>query len=135
MVKNCLACENLKKTCDLHRRENRERVAKHRAKYKKPSFGQLINKRKHALKSKYGLTPQEFEELMQKSNFKCCICGFSQTEFNRFFPCVDHSHQTNRIRGILCGNCNRGLGAFKDDIYRLQKAINYLSSNISQRIA
>ena len=49
--------------------------------------------------------------------------------------CVDHDHKTNKIRGLLCNSCNRGLGYFRDDIRMVRKAAKYLERrgyNVSQ---
>lgn len=40
---------------------------------------------------------------------------------------VDHCHDKKKVRGMLCNNCNTGLGYFKDDTTRLQRAIDYLN--------
>jgi hypothetical protein len=42
---------------------------------------------------------------------------------------IDHDHNKNKFRGFLCHNCNRGIGIFKDDIDRLQRAVRYLKEN------
>ena len=77
--------------------------------------------RANKLKVRYGLTPEEYEKLSTKQLKKCAICGAGKKLD------VDHCHKTKRIRGLLCGNCNRGLGLFKDDPNILQNAIKYLS--------
>ena len=66
---------------------------------------------------RYGLTTEQITE-MKKSG--CELCG---TEKNLH---IDHNHDTNEIRGVLCTNCNRGLGHFKDSPELLKKAAEYL---------
>lgn len=75
-------------------------------------------------KNKYNLSEIEYLDLI-KSN-KCDICQKEFSLQNRDIPLVDHCHKTNKIRGVLCHNCNLALGLFKDDIKYLQRAINYL---------
>ena len=53
----------------------------------------------------------------------CAICGLPETD-KRF--CVDHNHKTGVVRGLLCANCNKGLGHFFDSIESLEKAKSYL---------
>lgn len=77
----------------------------------------------HQKKHKYGLEKDEYISLFQIQNNTCAICGIS---FNNVRPCVDHSHENGIVRGLLCDNCNRGLGAFKDSAELLMKAINYI---------
>jgi hypothetical protein len=60
-------------------------------------------------------------------NFVCKICGKPETAINKKYLCIDHDHGTLKVRGLLCDNCNKGLGCFKDDIEALKKAIEYLS--------
>jgi hypothetical protein len=76
-------------------------------------------------KSAYGLTKEEYIFLLE-SNPCCPICGKNFKE-NNLRPCVDHSHVTNLVRGILCIRCNTLLGVAKDNKEILLKAIEYLS--------
>jgi hypothetical protein len=80
--------------------------------------------------SVYGLTIDDYESLLKKQNYKCAICGSDNTKSkisNRFY--VDHDHETGKIRGLLCSNCNFALGHFNDNIDILLKAISYLEEN------
>jgi hypothetical protein len=85
------------------------------------------NARLGRLKKKYNLSKEEYEKLLLAQNNKCAICN-SDTPKGRYSSFnVDHDHKTNKVRGLLCTNCNRGLGFFKDDIELLKKALYYIS--------
>lgn len=64
---------------------------------------------------------------LDKKPLQCGICGV--IFLTGVKPVVDHSHVTGRFRDFLCGNCNKGLGFFKDSIEKLQKAIEYLTKH------
>lgn len=70
----------------------------------------------HKIKSAYGLTPEEYAALPQV----CVICGATDGLG------VDHSHQSGRVRGLLCSPCNKGLGFFRDDPSLLFRAAEYV---------
>lgn len=79
---------------------------------------------------KYGISLHQYQSLLQAQNGACKICGTNDpkghgSKNGRFF--VDHCHATGVVRGLLCHHCNIGIGAFADDLARLQKAIEYLS--------
>ena len=57
---------------------------------------------------------------------KCAICGTTSTGNRKAFH-VDHDHKTGKVRGLLCSNCNTGIGNLRDDIGLLNRAIEYLS--------
>lgn len=69
----------------------------------------------------YGITPDDFKKLLAKQKGKCAICKKRKQTLH-----VDHNHKTGKVRGLLCGNCNRGLGLFFDNKKFLQAAIIYL---------
>lgn len=72
------------------------------------------------------MTIGKYDEMLNSQDSRCAICGSPDPgKGNRFF-CVDHDHLTGKIRGLLCNNCNRGLGTFEDDPHRLIEAANYL---------
>lgn len=84
---------------------------------------------------KYGISSKQYEEMKKKQNDKCAICDRHESELNldgnkKFFPlCIDHSHKTNKVRGLLCHECNRAIGLFKDKIEIIKSALVYLQSH------
>jgi len=82
--------------------------------------------RKSKLKTDYGLTIEQYEELLQYQNGICKICG--KVNPNGLRLCVDHNHITGEIRGLLCINCNKGLGHFMDNIALLEEAKRYVET-------
>jgi hypothetical protein len=70
----------------------------------------------------YNITQNELLKLLKKQKHRCCICNNDIS--NRY--AIDHNHKTNEIRGLLCLNCNSGLGKFKDRIDLLSKAVVFL---------
>ena len=73
----------------------------------------------------YGLTEEEYNALLESQDGKCAICGLPQLESNWSF-CVDHCHKTDKVRGLLCFNCNTTLGKVSDSTQILFNAIEYL---------
>lgn len=85
----------------------------------------------YKLKVKYNITPAHYNELLTIQNNRCAICGNAETfkhpSSNKTVKlAVDHCHTNGKVRGLLCMNCNRGLGKFHDDIVTLENAIKYL---------
>lgn len=78
------------------------------------------------IQNKYGLTKEQYLSLVESQNGNCKICGIHQSENTHSYLYVDHCHDTNIIRGLLCRSCNSLLGMAKDDIAILNNAINYL---------
>lgn len=66
--------------------------------------------------------------MLAKQGGVCAICKNPEKSCARGYRlAVDHDHATKQVRGLLCVNCNQGLGHFRDSIPRLQAAIGYLS--------
>ncbi len=82
--------------------------------------------RKRHLKQKYGLTLEGYAQIFETQDGRCKICGRKP---GKKMLAVDHCHKTLKIRGLLCGNCNQGLGNFKDDLSLLLKAAAYLEEH------
>lgn len=83
--------------------------------------------RAQKLRSKYGITQAEYEAMLKAQGNVCAICCTRPNETLR----VDHNHETDAIRGLLCDWCNTGLGKFRDDPALLGKAATYLLQDSS----
>lgn len=77
------------------------------------------------LKHKFNMTVQQYEVLLKRQNNKCAICK-NNLPYRTQGTCIDHNHQTGKVRGILCRNCNLGLGFFQDDLDLFVSAMSYL---------
>lgn len=83
--------------------------------------------------SKYGLTVEQYHQMLEDQDYKCKICKREDTSFRKRLS-VDHDHSCcpgesscgKCVRGLLCHHCNAGLGNFKDNPELMQKAIKYL---------
>lgn len=73
----------------------------------------------------YNLKPQDYEALRMVQNNLCAICERPCRREVRLS--IDHDHRTGEVRGLLCQNCNAGIGMFEDNIRLLAKAIEYLT--------
>ena len=80
-------------------------------------------------KRRYGITPDQYDHMMKDQQGLCLICNQPETlplkgRVRRM--AVDHDHKTGEVRGLLCSDCNTGLGKFKDNPELLLSAIRYL---------
>ncbi len=82
--------------------------------------------RKHDLKRHYNITESDFDKLRQKQNYACAICQKPESDLNQTFH-IDHCHNSNEIRGLLCVSCNIGLGMVFDSKEILKNLVNYLT--------
>lgn len=85
--------------------------------------------RKSVLRFKYNLTFEQFDNMLVKQEYKCKICNYLlDFSFKNKKVHIDHCHTTGKVRGILCGPCNAGLGMLKENINILKNAITYLEN-------
>jgi endogenous inhibitor of DNA gyrase (YacG/DUF329 family) len=82
-----------------------------------------ISARNSALMIAYGLTVEQIDEMAKGG---CQICGTKEWGGRWGRPCVDHNHDTGKVRGILCDACNNGIGKLQDDPVLLEAAVRYL---------
>jgi hypothetical protein len=101
---NCKACESDK--AKEYYKANRDKRLEYRRKYL------------------YGVNEEVYQDLLKQSGGVCEICKEECTSGRAL--AVDHCHNSQEVRGLLCTNCNTALGSFKDDIDLMKKAIEYL---------
>jgi len=116
----CTECK--KETHSAWRLENAEYV-----KQTKQNTPKKVQKN-WQLKSKYGITLEDYNQLFIQQNGCCKICERHQSQFKKALA-VDHCHSTGKVRGLLCTSCNNGLGRFKDSAELLKIAANYIEAN------
>ena len=99
-----------------------ERIRSNAKRRKEP-----IKARNSQLKLNYGITGQVYDFLLKGQDYKCVICRKSPEENGKELS-VDHDHVSGAVRGLLCHNCNTGLGMFGDELTSLQSAVRYLEN-------
>lgn len=137
--KKCACCGEVKPTTEFSRKKRREKWGFYAycndCKHEKAKKYYLDNteKCKKLARSrdlkKYGITLEYQEKMMRDQGNKCAICGkeiylFGSKKSNTAH--VDHDHITGKVRGLLCQECNTGLGKFRDNPLFLANAIKYL---------
>jgi hypothetical protein len=85
--------------------------------------------------NRYGLSEADYNALYEAQGGRCAICEDPVANLldhegdGRTATALDHDHTTGAVRGILCPNCNTGLGGFRDDPERLRAAMAYLETS------
>jgi hypothetical protein len=134
----CRVCTNIGKA--RWRNANREHVNKSkmesylRNREKYLAYSRSSKRRlatfKWKLETHFGITEQQFDQMLQDQGGCCAICGKGPEEANghrhKHRLCVDHDHKTGVVRGLLCTTCNSGLGCYRDDPELMANAIEYL---------
>lgn len=129
----CKLCWKVKyQTSDKQREAGRKAARDFHHKNKNETWYKEL-RRWAQIKQLYGLSRDDYQALLEKQDFACALC---RTVFDFVVPVVDHDHSCcsgNKscgkcIRGLLCGNCNRGLGLFRDSEEILNNALSYLRS-------
>lgn len=119
---SCKSCVNARQSAAKKAMDTPERRAKVAAR--------LYAKNRRKALAVFGLTPEDYESLHIKQNGLCAICCRPESTTRQgkvLLLAVDHCHITGRVRGLLCANCNTGLGKFKDDPGLVLTAYKYLS--------
>ena len=79
-------------------------------------------------RSLYKIEPEDYQRILNKQGNCCGICKEPLKKSRNWG--VDHCHKTGKVRGVLCFQCNNGLGHFKDSVNLLRSGIDYLVSHL-----
>lgn len=88
----------------------------------------IESSRKAHLKRAFGITLEQYNIMLQYQNGVCNICKQKETSNKNNFLSIDHCHTTGVIRGLLCSDCNRGIGLLKDNKENLINAIKHIEN-------
>lgn len=125
-MKTCMKCGVTKPLSEFHRHKYgdgfRPDCKECRRKYgreRQRKMGRELTLRK------YGIGETLYTDILEVQKGGCALCGAALDENARALA-VDHDHETNHLRGILCSLCNGGLGMFRDNPELLERAAHYL---------
>ena len=132
-MKICSKCKIEKELTEYHKRSNRPCGVRSQCKQCYLEYPTTMKRREGYMRDfnlkRYGLDFAEYTEMFNKQKGCCKICNKHLSEVDKGKKkalCVDHCHDKNIVRGLLCDKCNRGIGLLNDNIEILQKAIDYL---------
>lgn len=120
------------KICKANDEKNRRKNPKYKERIKIYKSAQINRTRdkNSSLKRIFGIDLNEYNKMLKNQNNKCAICKKEDKADKRQYSLVvDHCHSTGKVRGLLCGNCNFGIGNFKDNCDNLNNAIQYLKES------
>jgi hypothetical protein len=86
-----------------------------------------VHDRRHQLHAKYDMSLEDYQQEFEKQGGVCKICRKPEPKHRPLH--IDHDHKTGEFRGLLCGNCNRALGLFHDEVEVLANAVIYLGGS------
>lgn len=86
------------------------------------------------LQKNYGITLDDYYQMLDNQNGCCAVCNALPPTGRKKYLAVDHDHDTGKVRGLLCDNCNRAIGLLKDNVEVLDKASEYLKKTNTRRI-
>lgn len=139
MKKICIKCKKAKTAFhkDKHSSDGFRNICKDCAKEQSKKYYQESEDyrnriRNGGLKNRFGITNEDYFEYLKLQCNRCAICK-TPAEENKYLH-VDHDHITGEIRGLLCKQCNHGLGNFRDNKKYLRYAIEYLDRNFASNL-
>lgn len=107
---------NTCKKCRVDQKRERDRIDPYEHKRRT---------RNSNLKRKFGITLDDYEDMLFAQGGRCLICDIYDRELTKEL-CVDHNHETGKIRGLLCNRCNTLVGFLEKNKDLLSMAFNYI---------
>lgn len=92
-----------------------------------------LTERKSALKKNYGITLEQYNEILVSQNYSCAWCGRHEDEFPKKLA-VDHNHETGDIRGLLCNYCNHKVVGSHSNGDTLRRLATYVESSVGLKV-
>lgn len=120
----CKSCNNIHEQTG---REIQRNQAPMSCENYKPKNWSGLERSDNIIRKQYGISMKQFTDLLAEQGGGCAICKKPMESVRRRMN-IDHCHDTNEVRGILCSGCNTGLGHLGDNIEGLQRAIAYLQN-------
>lgn len=124
-MKKCSDCGEIKPKKEFYlQKDSRTKLGESLSAYCKPCL--TVRNDEVRMKKKFGLDRKGYYEILKSQNGCCKICGTSDPGRGKTRFDIDHNHKTNKVRGLLCGECNRMLGVGRDNPELLMKGAVYL---------
>ncbi len=121
------------KAAEWARNDRKNNPDKYKAQYK-DGHGRGYSKRLYDLLIAYGLTKEQYDLMIIAQNNCCYICKRPEKKIDAYSKdiarlCIDHNHETKKVRALLCGTCNSGIGFLRENTKTMHKAIAYLQKH------
>lgn len=133
-TKRCFACGQTKPTSMFYRsnvhyfqKECKECCRTRKYRWHKTDAGKRSSANTK-LKRRFGITIEQYEEMLAAQGGKCAICGATES-YMKHGLAVDHCHATGQVRALLCKGCNIGIGNLRDSAELCARAARYLSAH------
>jgi hypothetical protein len=120
-MKTCSRCGEIKELDSFSKRSSRPSGVQSKCKDCEREVRRQYYKTHEYARRRFKLTEDQYNDLMQNEN--CQTCGVRMDK-----KCIDHCHLTNKVRGVLCNNCNTALGLIKDNRQTLLNMLQYLDT-------
>ncbi len=118
-TKRCNKCGKIKSIDSFYKRKGRPCGVQSNCKVCQGKQRVTYWKPHEVMRRKFKITDEQFEKMMKHDDCPCCGRRMDK-------KCIDHCHKTEKIRGVICNNCNTALGLLDDSKETLQNLIQYL---------